>query len=383
MPAHMQLCYSNKQRLFIGTIILLSGFLRFIHINKNFFEGVKSMAELFTMNSSLKEILENERINKKLNYIFSELYYRDIKPVFRKMKLKNMVKFVKTPWGSRFPAEGLVLCANFLLERRQKGELISIPIWKDLSEDKMLALQRVVLIPFMDRSRSKAPCIILCPGGSYNRVVFHHEGIPVASRLCEMGYQVFVLNYTVAPGTYPKAQQDLVRAIRFVRKNYEKLGIDTEDVMLMGFSAGGHLCATVAAMYDRYEDETHRYDEISAKPDKLCLGYPLVSLVQDPNESCIRNLLGEQADEEEKRALSAELILSKDYPKTFIWACEDDAVIPVSHAKRMAEALNHKKVPHMLELYPTGGHAIGLGEGTCAEGWLEKAAAYLSSDKSA
>ena len=70
------------------------------------------MAELFTMNTTLKEILENERVNKKLNYMFSELYYKDIRPMFRKMKLKNMIKFVKTPWGTPFPAEGLLRCAN-------------------------------------------------------------------------------------------------------------------------------------------------------------------------------------------------------------------------------------------------------------------------------
>lgn len=42
------------------------------------------MAELFTMNSTLKDILENERVNKKLNYMFSELYYKDIRLMFRR-----------------------------------------------------------------------------------------------------------------------------------------------------------------------------------------------------------------------------------------------------------------------------------------------------------
>lgn len=86
------------------------------------------MAELFTMNSTLKDILENERVNKKLNYMFSELYYKDIRLMFQKMKLKNMVKFVKTPWGTPFPAEGLLRCANLISQRRGDGELVSIPI---------------------------------------------------------------------------------------------------------------------------------------------------------------------------------------------------------------------------------------------------------------
>ena len=113
--------------------------------------------------------------------------------------------------------------------------------------------------------------------------------------------------------------------------------------MIMGFSAGGHLCATVGALYDRYEDETHRYDDISARPDKICLCYPLVSLLTDIHEKCIENFLGSLDRMEDRRALSAEMILSKDYPKTYLWACEDDPVVMCSHTKMMDAALTNKK----------------------------------------
>ena len=335
------------------------------------------MAELFTMNSSLKEILENERVNKKLNYLFSSLYYSNVRPMFKKMKLKHMVRFVKTPWGRPFPAEGLLRCANFLLERREKGELISIPIWQGLEEHEMVQREKVVLVPFMEEERKNAPCVIICPGGAYNRVAFHNEGIPVAEKMRSLGYQAFILNYRVYPDLYPKPQQDLIRAIRFVRKNHEKLGVDPENVMIMGFSAGGHLCATVGALYDRYEDETHRYDDISARPDKICLCYPLVSLMTDIHEKCIENFLGSLDRMEDRRALSAEMILSKDYPKTYLWACEDDPVVMCSHTKMMDAALTNKKAPHKMHMFPTGGHGIGLGENTSAQGWIDEAVQFL------
>ena len=335
------------------------------------------MAELFTMNSSLKEILENERVNKKLNYLFSSLYYSNVRPMFKKMKLKHMVRFVKTPWGRPFPAEGLLRCANFLLERREKGELISIPIWQGLEEHEMVQREKVVLVPFMEEERKNAPCVIICPGGAYNRVAFHNEGIPVAEKMRSLGYQAFILNYRVYPDLYPKPQQDLIRAIRFVRKNHEKLGVDPENVMIMGFSAGGHLCATVGALYGRYEDETHRYDDISARPDKICLCYPLVSLLTDIHEKCIENFLGSLDRMEDRRALSAEMILSKDYPKTYLWACEDDPVVMCSHTKMMDAALTNKKAPHKMHLFPDGGHGIGLGENTSAQGWIDEAVQFL------
>ena len=90
------------------------------------------MSELFTMNSSLYEILNNERVNKKLHYLFSPLYYENIRPFFQKLKLKHMIRLVKTPWGRPFPAEGLLRCANLIISRREAGELVSIPVWKDL-----------------------------------------------------------------------------------------------------------------------------------------------------------------------------------------------------------------------------------------------------------
>ena len=70
------------------------------------------MAEKFTLNDTLNDILVNERVCKKIDYIFNPIYYQNIKPMFRKMKLKNMIRFVKTPWGRPFPAEGILRCCQ-------------------------------------------------------------------------------------------------------------------------------------------------------------------------------------------------------------------------------------------------------------------------------
>ncbi len=335
------------------------------------------MAEKFTLNDTLNDILVNERVCKKIDYIFNPIYYQNIKPMFRKMKLKNMIRFVKTPWGRPFPAEGFLRCANFLVERREAGEKISIPIWRGLPDEQMKELEKVVLVPFTKVDRENAPCVIICPGGSYSRVAFHNEGIPVAQKLCEMGCQTFILNYRVYPDIYPAPLQDVTRAIRFVRKNYEKLGIDPENVTLMGFSAGGHLCALAGALYDCMEDETHRYDDVSARPDKLCLCYPLVSLTEYAHEDSIKNFMKENCSEDEKKALSVQLIVDENYPKTFVWACEDDPVVDYHNSILLEETLKKKNVSHLCRLYPQGGHGIGLGEGTSAGGWIEEAMTFL------
>ena len=325
----------------------------------------------FTMNSSLKEILENERVKKKLHYLFSPAYYEGIWPLWRKMKLKHMVKFAKTPWNTSFPAEGLLRCANYLISRREAGEMTSISIWKDLDEKTAKAAQDVVLIPFINKDKKNAPCVIICPGGGYTRVASHSEGIPIAEEMMRRGYQAFILNYRVFPRLYPQGEQDLVRAIRFVRANSEKLGVDKDNVMIMGFSAGGHLCACVGALYDHIEDPTNRYASISARPDKICLSYPVISFVEDYHEGSLLNHLGSGATDEKKRTLSAEMLTSKDYPPTFLWACRDDATVPVSNTERMAASLKNKTARAACEIYPEGGHGIGLGQGTSASGWLD------------
>lgn len=338
------------------------------------------MSELFTMNSTLNEILTNERVNKKLHYLFSPSYYENIRPFMRKLKLKNMVKFVKTPWGRPFPAQGLLRCANLLISRREAGELTSISIWKDLPKEEAEDAEDVVLIPFLLKDKKQAPCVIICPGGGYTRVACHNEGIPVAEELNRRGYQAFLLNYRVAPNLYPAGEQDLVRAIRFVRANSEKLGVDKNQVMVMGFSAGGHLCACVGALYDHIEDSTHRYDGISARPDGICLAYPVISFIEDYHEGSLENHLGNDCSEETRKTLSAEMLTSKDYPKTFLWACRDDATVLVSNTERMAASLENKKADFECVLYEHGGHGIGLGTGTDAQGWLDAMEAFFKND---
>jgi len=334
------------------------------------------MGEFFTLNHSLNDILNNERVNKKLHLLFSPRYYEQVGTLARKMKLKHMVKFSKTSWGSPFPAEGLLHCANFLISRREAGELTSISIWRDEE-----GTEDVVLIPFLHKDKKNAPCVIVCPGGAYNCVAFHNEGIPVGEELFNRGYQVLVLNYRVRPNLYPKPEQDLVRAIRFVRANHEKLGVNPDDVTIMGFSAGGHLCGCVGALYDHIEDPTHRYDHISARPNKICLGYGALSFLEEGEIYCRQYHLGEDANEEKCRTLSVEMLTSKDYPKTFIWACEDDPVVSVKNSKQMAESLKNKNADFEMKIYPSGGHGIGPAKGTSACGWIDDMEAFFEGTK--
>ena len=93
------------------------------------------------------------------------------------------------------------------------------------------------------------------------------------------GYRAFILKYRVKPAVYPAPQEDLAKAIRFVREHAEELGVDAGNVMTMGFSAGGHLCASEAALYNGI-----------AKPDKICLGYPVISFVRGTSMRAVQKI---------------------------------------------------------------------------------------------
>ena len=78
-----------------------------------------------------------------------------------------------------------------------------------------------------------------------------------------------------------------------------------------------------------------------------------------------------------REKLSIDLNVSSEFPKTFIWACNDDELVPSSNAKRMHAALQKEGADSELHIYPTGGHGIAGGRGTSAEGWLDSLIKYM------
>ena len=103
--------------------------------------------------------------------------------------------------------------------------------------------------------------------------------------------------------------------------------------------------------------------------DKVVLSYPVISFVSEAHEQSFVELTG--GAEELRDKLSIELHVNGDYPKTFVWACDDDSTVPPSNSKRMYEALKAAGVEAGYKTYPTGDHGIATAEGTSAENWIQ------------
>ncbi len=209
--------------------------------------------------------------------------------------------------------------------------------------------------------------VIICPGGGYSILAIDHEGTKVAEWLSELGYTAFVLQYRV-PKNRSGALQDAQRAIRYVRGNRQKWKLDENKIGVIGFSAGGSLCARLST---RYAEELYpRQDEldaVSARPDFAVLIYPAY------------------LDEGEGKTLTPELKITKETPPMFLFVAEDDGFADSSRV--MTAALQAKGIPAEMYLYPRGGHGFGMKEGNaaaavwpplCAQ-WLAKTISSVSS----
>lgn len=122
--------------------------------------------------------------------------------------------------------------------------------------------------------------ILVCPGGGFRNLGYNGEGVAPAKFLIELGVTVGVLKYRLfreenSPYTEEHPIQDVIRAMRLVRSNAEKWGIDSDRIGIMGFSAGGEVVNWVA--YDENPGDTTASDPLdrfSAKPNFQIQVYP-------------------------------------------------------------------------------------------------------------
>ncbi|MFX4292803.1 alpha/beta hydrolase [Streptomyces bohaiensis] len=229
------------------------------------------------------------------------------------------------------------------------------------------------LPPGAPRSGAAAPGVIVMPGGGYTHLA-PHEGAPVAAWLGRLGFAAWVLEYPVGPAARHPAPLDAARAaMRRARADAPGLGVDPARIGVLGFSAGGHLAAHLAAGPATEEAE---------RPAFAVLCYPATSwhsFAGGDGSPRADPLLGPDTTDARRRELSIELIAVERTPPTFLWHCADDPVVGVDHALSLTRTLAGLGVPVELHVYPEGGHGIGLAaDSGAAAGWTARCAEWLA-----
>ncbi len=211
--------------------------------------------------------------------------------------------------------------------------------------------------------------VIICPGGGYVGRA-SHEGKGYAEFLNKIGLDAFVLEYRVAPSRFPYPLLDARRAVRYVRYNAEKFGIDTCKIAVMGSSAGGHLAALLSTYNGHIDGEgVDNIDEVDYRPNAQILCYPVTD--SESHEGSYRNLLGEDCSNEKKRnSVNPIEISTSDTPPAFIWHTETDPGVKVTSTYKYAMSLRKNNVRVEMHIYPDGGHGLGLAENnSCVRRW--------------
>jgi acetyl esterase/lipase len=215
-------------------------------------------------------------------------------------------------------------------------------------------------------ARPNGAAMLIIPGGGYIRVVIDKEGFETGRWLNDRGVTAFVLRYRLpADGWTPRGDaplQDAQRAVRLIRGRAAEFGLDPKRIGVLGFSAGGHLAASLAtrhaaAIYARVDAA----DALSARPDLAVLGYPVI-LMQPPavHSGSRTQLLGHSPSPERLTLATPSLTVAADTPPTLILHAVDDASVPVENATAMFAALRAAKVPAEMHLFQEGGHGFGL-----------------------
>lgn len=394
---------------------------------------------MFTLENTYEEIINTEPLGRALCNFFPACWRERIPAQHTGYTMGHIMEEDTMDWGVPFLSEAFLECANLLMDIAENNRFCFIPLWSsqepscpspsgmardasfsrphwkngipdaDVNDEGCVWLltgnpsvdnfafahtagagsvppYESHAIPEEKRNQTgKRPAVIICPGGGYEMLSTYSEGIQLAQRMeRDGGYKAFVLNYRIAPNAYPLPQMDLALAIMHVRAHAGEYGIEPDQVLIIGSSAGGHLCASEACLYEELKKHvTDRltnigasssvssvYQNISVRPDGIGLLYPVISFLSDYHEGSYLNLTNNKDGLRE--LLSVEQHITPDYPPTYAFTNADDGCVPPNNTARLKQALEKAGVMHLCSTYPTGDHGVGLGYDLSCNGWSEE-----------
>lgn len=227
------------------------------------------------------------------------------------------------------------------------------------------------LVSYIHEEPGVYPCMIVVPGGGYC-LVSPSEGEIVAKKFYNKGYNVFVLTYTtnilMMEPLKLQPLKDISRAVRLVRAGAARYRIDPDRVVLCGFSAGGHLCASLCVHYEDIHENDRIYARFSNRPDAAILSYPVITSGEKAHRGSFTALFGEDASVEELDYMSLEKHVDEATPPCFLWQTRDDQTVPVENSYLFAKACREHDVCYAHHVFSEGAHGLSLANEEWSEG---------------
>jgi len=230
-----------------------------------------------------------------------------------------------------------------------------------------------------DKDKATGAAVVICPGGGYSVIVYNDEGVSTAKEFAKNGVVACVLKYRLPDDTTMQDKtigplQDAQQAIKLVRENAVKWGVDPTKVGIMGFSAGGHLASTEATHFDKALIENT--NNTSLRPDFQIVVYPVISMQEKlTHRDSRKKLLGESPSQAIVDLFSNELQVNENTPPAYITHAADDNVVDVDNSINYFESLRRHKVPVEMHIYPKGGHGFIFGR----KDWMDSLFQWMKS----
>lgn len=216
------------------------------------------------------------------------------------------------------------------------------------------------------QSASKYVVVVL-PGGGYE-FLSYREDRKVALAFARHGFDAAVLRYHVrtleqvrasGQGVGHEALLDVAQAIDNIRHN-AAWGLQDRKIVLCGFSAGGHLAASMCTLYDREELTKAQAWQGSLRPDGAILGYTVMSAKQGLAHSIAFETFTGSAHEADWRKYFCALNVNKHTPPAFLWHTATDGLVHFSHSVEYAQAMWRCGNKAQLVIFPQGEHGASL-----------------------
>ena len=227
------------------------------------------------------------------------------------------------------------------------------------------------VMAYLHEDGKRHSAVLIAPGGGYC-AVSPGEGELVALKFYEMGYQAFVLTYTTnLLMTVPLKRQplqDISRAVRYIRNRSLEFGVEKNRLALCGFSAGGHLCASLCVHNRDIEDIDNKYNCISNRPDAAILCYPVITSGKFAHKESFTALLGQDACKEEINYMSLEKHVTEEMPPCFVWTTATDDLVPPENSEMFVGACREKGIPCAFHMFSSGKHGLSLADDVWANG---------------
>ena len=271
------------------------------------------------------------------------------------------------------------------------------PLWDDGSSARYISylFEKEESLKMVD----KRPALIICPGGGYLSTEYR-EGEPVAMHFLDRGYQCFVLHYhtksTGGATRYPQPLYDIAKLMLTIRSHAEEWNIDPEKVGVLGFSAGGNLCALLSTHWHdpMLREKFGVEDSAVFQPTCAVLCYALTKSrtfeadvprpeIPDPLKPYAhlldvlttemgKSFFGtEQPSEEQLAQLAAIDHVDGRTPPTFLWTTANDFMVDAANSLDYARALLRSGVPAELHMFEEGAHGLSKGTKDSASTELE------------